>query len=184
MTVSGSLVQVNARQRSFQASMNRSMAAMRSATVGKFAAAQRLAGEDREERLDQVQPRPRGRYEVRRHPRNSRASGPPREAHCLTVPGTDDPATGPLALLRVNPPFRTLAVARVVSFTGDSLSLVALMLHVVATTGQALAVATLLLVGDAAPALLSPPSGAISDRCDRRRVMIACELVQAALLVA
>ena len=35
-TVSGSLVQVNGRQRSFQASMNRSMAAIRSATVGKL----------------------------------------------------------------------------------------------------------------------------------------------------
>src|SRR4051794_7833827 len=36
MTVSGSLVQVNGRQRSFQAAMNRSMAAIRSATVGKL----------------------------------------------------------------------------------------------------------------------------------------------------
>jgi len=36
MTVSGSLVQVKGRQRSFQASMNRSMAAMRSVTVGKL----------------------------------------------------------------------------------------------------------------------------------------------------
>ena len=36
MTVSGSLVQVKGRQRSFQAAMNRSMAAIRSATVGKL----------------------------------------------------------------------------------------------------------------------------------------------------
>ncbi len=36
MTVSGSLVQVNGRQRSFQAAMKRSIAAMRSATVGKL----------------------------------------------------------------------------------------------------------------------------------------------------
>ena len=43
-----------------------------------------------------------------------------------------------------------------VSFLGDSLSLVALMLHVAATTGQALAVALLLLAGDFAPALLGP----------------------------
>src|SRR3954453_3064038 len=35
MTVSGSLVQVNGRQRSFQAVMKRSIAAMRWATVGK-----------------------------------------------------------------------------------------------------------------------------------------------------
>src|SRR3954447_3083594 len=36
MTASGSLVQVNGVQRSFQAAMNLSMAAMRSATVGKL----------------------------------------------------------------------------------------------------------------------------------------------------
>lgn len=34
----------------------------------EVAAAQRLAGDDREERLDQVQPRPRGRREVQPHP--------------------------------------------------------------------------------------------------------------------
>ncbi len=100
------------------------------------------------------------------------------------MPGTDDTATGPLALLRVNPPFRTLTVARVVSFVGDSLSLVALMLHVAATTGQALAVAALLLVGEVVPALFSPLSGAVGDRFDRRRVMVVCELVQAAVLLA
>ncbi|MEJ3652491.1 MFS transporter [Actinomycetes bacterium KLBMP 9759] len=93
-------------------------------------------------------------------------------------------ASGAVALLTSNAGFRRLSVARVVSFVGDSLSLVALMLHVAETTGQALAVAALLLVGDFAPALLSPISGAISDRFDRRRVMITCELVQAALLIA
>src|SRR3954469_21774539 len=35
---------------------------------GEAAAAQRLAGDDREERLDQVQPGARGRREVQRHP--------------------------------------------------------------------------------------------------------------------
>jgi len=97
---------------------------------------------------------------------------------------SEEPGSGALALLRTNHPLRQLITARVVSFVGDSLSLVALMLHVAATTGQALAVATLLLVGDCAPALLSPLTGAISDRFDRRHVMVACELVQAALLVA
>lgn len=92
-------------------------------------------------------------------------------------------SSGALALLSSNPAFRRLSTARVISFVGDSLSLVALMLHVAATTGQALAVAALLLVGDLAPALFSPLSGAISDRFDRRRVMIVCEIVQGALLV-
>ena len=86
-------------------------------------------------------------------------------------------------LWRANPAFRRLTVARVVSVGGDSLSLVALMLHVAATSGQALAVAALLLVGDLVPSLLSPLSGAIGDRFDRKRVMITCELVQGAVLL-
>jgi MFS family permease len=83
-----------------------------------------------------------------------------------------------------NPAFRALLAARTVSFLGDSLSLVALMLHVAATTGQALAVALLLLVGDFAPALLGPLAGTVSDRFALRRVMVGSELVQAGLLVA
>ena len=91
--------------------------------------------------------------------------------------------SGALAVLRDRPAFRSLVAARVVSFAGDSLSLVALMLHVAQTTGQALAVAALLLAGDFAPALLAPLAGALADRFDRRRVMVRCELAQAALLV-
>jgi MFS family permease len=90
--------------------------------------------------------------------------------------------SGGRALLRTHRAFRFLVVARLVSFVGDSLSLVALMLHVAQTSGRALAVAALLLAGDVVPALLSPLTGAIGDRFDRRRVMIICELVQAALL--
>jgi MFS family permease len=71
-----------------------------------------------------------------------------------------------------------------VSFAGDSLGLVALMLHVADTTGQALAVALLLLAGDFAPALLGPLAGTVADRLDRRRVMVGCELLQGALVLA
>ena len=85
-------------------------------------------------------------------------------------------------LLRGNRSFRTLWVARTVSFLGDSLSLVALMLYVADTTGEALAVALLLLVGDFAPSLLSPFTGTVSDRWDLKRVMVACELAQGTLV--
>ncbi|WP_214403041.1 MFS transporter [Pseudonocardia lacus] len=98
--------------------------------------------------------------------------------------GDDGGTGGALPLLRANPAFRSLALARLVSFVGDSLSLVALMLHVAATSGQAVAVASLLLVGDFVPALLGPLSGAVADRFDRRRVMIVCEVVQGAALLA
>ena len=90
---------------------------------------------------------------------------------------------GALRLLGANRPFRLLWSARAVSFLGDSLSLVALMLHVAETTGQALAVAWLLLAGDFAPALLGPLTGTVADRLDRRRVMVGCELLQGALVV-
>jgi MFS family permease len=89
---------------------------------------------------------------------------------------------GAWRLLRTNRAFRSLWLARVVSFTGDSLSLVALMLHVADTAGRALAISSLLLASDFVPSLLSPLSGAVSDRFDRRRVMIACELAQGTLL--
>ncbi|MBE1484480.1 MFS transporter [Plantactinospora soyae] len=97
--------------------------------------------------------------------------------------GTDPPGLGGLGLLRRNRAFRTLWSARVISYAGDSLSLVALMLHVAESTGQAFAIALLLLVGDFAPALLGPLTGALSDRFDLRRVMIGAELVQGGVLL-
>jgi MFS family permease len=85
-------------------------------------------------------------------------------------------------LLRGNRAFRALFGARVISFTGDSLSLVALMLYVADTTGQAIAVSLLLLVGDFVPSLLAPLTGAVSDKFGLRRVMITCELIQGAIM--
>lgn len=90
---------------------------------------------------------------------------------------------GAWRMLRTNRPLRALFTARVISYGGDSLSLVALMLHVANTTGQGLAVALLLLVGDFVPSLFGPLTGAISDRFDLRRVMIVCEAVQGVLIL-
>ncbi len=87
-----------------------------------------------------------------------------------------------LTLLKENGPLRVLSTARVVSVVGDALSLVTLMLHVQSVLGKAIAVAALLLVGDFAPSLLSPLTGVISDRFDRRTVMIVCEIAQGVLL--
>jgi MFS family permease len=84
--------------------------------------------------------------------------------------------------LRRNRPFWRLWSAHSISFVGGSISLVALMLHTAESTGAALAVALLLLIGDFAPSLLSPFTGAISDRFDLKRVMIAGDLIQAALV--
>jgi MFS family permease len=88
-----------------------------------------------------------------------------------------------LTVLRSHPPFRVLWTARTISFLGDNLSLVALLLYVADQTGQPLAVAALLVVGDVLPALLGPVAGALADRFDLRRLMIGCELTQVALTV-
>ncbi|CAO5227334.1 MFS transporter [Frankia sp. AgKG'84/4] len=107
---------------------------------------------------------------------------PPRPAQVAL--GTDREHNGALRLLRTNRPLRGLFAARCVSRTGDSLSLVALMLHVADTTGQGVAIALLLLAGDFAPSLLGTFTGAISDRLDRRRIMIFCETGQAVTMLA
>ncbi|MDT7634937.1 MAG: hypothetical protein QOI50_6867 [Pseudonocardiales bacterium] len=90
---------------------------------------------------------------------------------------------GVFILIRTNRDFGALCTARTVSFLGDTLSLVALLLYVADQTGQALAVAALLLVGDVLPALLGPLAGALADRYDLRRIMIGCELAQVGLTV-
>lgn len=84
-----------------------------------------------------------------------------------------------MELLRRNPVFRRLWTARVISFTGDSLGLVALIIVVTDSTESGAAVGLLLLAGDFTPALLSPILGTIADRSDARRTMILCELGQA-----
>lgn len=96
---------------------------------------------------------------------------------------SDDAARSGLRLITGNPGFRALFCSRSISYTGEAISLVALMLFVADSTGQAIAVSVLLLVGDFAPALLGPLTGAVSDRFSLKRVMIICELAQASLVL-
>ncbi len=92
-------------------------------------------------------------------------------------------SSGGARLLSARPAFRALFLSRTVSFTGEAVALVALMLYVADSAGQAIAVSLLLLVGDFAPALFGPLTGAISDRWALRRVMIVSEFAQGALLL-
>ncbi|MFI6827896.1 MFS transporter [Kribbella sp. NPDC050241] len=88
-----------------------------------------------------------------------------------------------MGVLREARGFRVLWVARAVSFLGDSLGLVALLLYVEASTGAALAVALLLLAGDLTPGLFGAFAGVVGDRFDLRRVMVTCDVLQGALVV-
>lgn len=64
------------------------------------------------------------------------------------------------------------------SFLGDALGMVALILYVAEDVGSGTAVALLLVAGDSLPTLLSPLIGALSDRLERRRALVICELGQ------
>jgi MFS family permease len=87
-------------------------------------------------------------------------------------------------LLRESVAFRRLWLSRFVSFVGDSLALVSLILYVSEHTNEGFAVAGLLLAGDFAPTLLAPWTGALADRTDMRRLMITCEVLQGVAVVA
>jgi len=94
-----------------------------------------------------------------------------------------DPGPASLrSLLAANTSFRSLWLARLLSFLGDSVGLIALLLYTADRYGSGLAVALLMIAGDFVPSLLSPVAGAISDRWDRRLVMVSCEVGQGAIL--
>ncbi|HEY5787620.1 MAG TPA: MFS transporter, partial [Microlunatus sp.] len=90
---------------------------------------------------------------------------------------------GAARLWLASPGYRSLWSARTCSYLGDALLLVILLLHLADTTGQALSVALLLLVGDFAPALLGPLTGTVSDRFGPKRVMVVCDITQGAAVV-
>lgn len=87
-------------------------------------------------------------------------------------------------LLKSNSAFRLLWLSRIVSVVGSSLSLVTLLLYTATATGSGMAVALLMLVSDLAPTLLSPFLGTLSDRVNRKRVMVLCELGQGMLFAS
>lgn len=61
------------------------------------------------------------------------------------------------------------------------MGLIALLLYVATSTGRPFDVALLMLVGDFAPTLLSPLTGALGSRCNARTLMMLCEVGQGAL---
>lgn len=84
-------------------------------------------------------------------------------------------------MFRRNPDFRRLFAGQVISYCGDWFLTVALLDLVLELTDSGL-LAGLLVVGQTLPAfLLSPYAGTVVDRVDRRKVMIAVNLVNACL---
>src|SRR4051794_15233264 len=86
--------------------------------------------------------------------------------------------SGPLR----SPGFRRLWLAGFISETGDWVLLVALPVFVYQLTGSASATATTFVVALLPGLALSPVTGVLADRVDRRRLMLAGSLAQAAAL--
>ena len=84
-----------------------------------------------------------------------------------------------LLLLR-NPPFGRFWAARLFSILGSYVTITALTLYVYDLSGP-LAV-TLLMLSLSLPRLLGPFAGTVADRMDGRRLMILCDLGEAALI--
>jgi hypothetical protein len=78
--------------------------------------------------------------------------------------------------------FRLLWVGMAVSMVGDGIYVVAMSLQVLAMTNSATALAMVGLAWSAPQVVLMLASGALSDRLDRRRLMIAGDLIRLATI--
>ncbi|MGZ4131892.1 MAG: MFS transporter [Actinomycetota bacterium] len=100
---------------------------------------------------------------------------------------TADRGTGARAawsLLRRNRDFRRVFAATSVSLAGDWFLLVALFGLILDITHSPLAIGLLLAAQDIPSFFLSPVGGALADRLDRRRLMVACDLARAVICLA
>ncbi|MBB4944454.1 MFS family permease [Streptosporangium album] len=86
-----------------------------------------------------------------------------------------------LQALRVRD-FRLLWTARLVSVFGTWLLVVAVPAHVYALTGSLLATGMTLAAEYLPVLLVGPFAGVLADRCDRRRLMIATDVIRAAVI--
>lgn len=88
-----------------------------------------------------------------------------------------------LRLLRSNPDFTRVYLAQLISFAGDWFATVALLGLALDLTGST-AVTSLVLVLQTGPFfLVAPFAGALADRLDRRRLMIAADLARVVVCV-
>lgn len=89
-------------------------------------------------------------------------------------------ADSPWQLLARNPVFTRLWLSQVLSAAGDWLSFVALLALVLELSGSGMSVAWLLLCTSVPSLLVAPFAGVVADRLDRRRVLVAADMVRVA----
>jgi len=100
-----------------------------------------------------------------------------------TSPSTPEPPAGYWELVRGNVHFRRLWIAEVVSLLGDWFNTIALYELVARLTGSPAALGAVFIFKMLPLGLASPLAGLLVDRFDRRRVMLASDLVRAALVL-
>ena len=88
-----------------------------------------------------------------------------------------------LALLKQNRNFRLLYTGQTISQLGDWFNTVAVFALVLDLTGSATMVAWMLIVQFLPVALVSPVAGVVVDRVDRRRLMIAADILRGVLIL-
>ncbi|WP_327593014.1 MFS transporter [Streptomyces chartreusis] len=103
-----------------------------------------------------------------------------READDPRVPPASA-SDGPARSLWRQRDFTTFWMAQTLSFLGDSFALIALPLLVLQATGSIARMGLLTAVGGAASVVAAVFAGAVVDRVDRRKLLIACDLVRMVL---
>ena len=88
-----------------------------------------------------------------------------------------------LRLLRQNRNFRLLYVGQAISQLGDWFNAVAVYALLLDLTGSATAVAWMLITQYLPVALVGPLAGVVVDRVNRRRLMIAADLIRGGLIL-
>jgi MFS family permease len=87
-----------------------------------------------------------------------------------------------LALLRTNRNFRLLYIGQTISQLGDWFNAVAVYALLLDLTGSATAVAWMLIVQMLPIALVGPVAGVVVDRLNRRRIMMAADVLRGGLI--
>jgi MFS family permease len=88
-----------------------------------------------------------------------------------------------LSLLRLNRNFRLLYIGQTISQLGDWFNTVAVYALLLDLTGSATAVAWMLIVQLLPIAVIGPMAGVIVDRVNRRRIMIAADVLRGCLVL-
>lgn len=102
----------------------------------------------------------------------------------MTANPTSQTAVGYTDLLRHNRNFRFLWFGQIVSLLGDWFNLVASAALVGMLTQSGLAVGSLFVVRMLAPFLISPVAGVVADRYNRKQILIATDIIRAAVVLA